>query len=154
MSTEDSFTPIDQGVFFLGSFARGLSFRKKNPAGKTCCLRGTKLPGAEENSVSFFFFFAGELLRDFRELLGDFCLDDILMISAPRNLPGVTPGVFFRSQGVFIRDFFPYTVFRARRITFFLVNRVENQNEPKRPQKWWPFGFVLVFNSAYGNGRH
>ena len=37
---------------------------------------------------------------------------------------------------------------------FFLVNRVENQNEPKRPQKWWPFGFVLVFNSAYGNGRH
>ena len=47
-----------------------------------------------------------------------------------------------------------YTVFRARRITFFLVNRVENQNEPKRPQKWWPFGFVLVFNSAYGNGRH
>ena len=27
-----------------------------------------------------------------------------------------------------------YTVFRARRITFFLVNRVENQNEPKRPQ--------------------
>ena len=47
-----------------------------------------------------------------------------------------------------------YTVFRARRITFFLVNRVQNQNEPKRPQKWWPFGFVLVFNSAYGNGRH
>ena len=39
-----------------------------------------------------------------------------------------------------------YTVFRARRITFFLVNRVENKNEPKRPQKWWPFGFVLVFN--------
>ena len=28
----------------------------------------------------------------------------------------------------------PYTVFRARRITFFPVNRVENQNEPKRPQ--------------------
>ena len=27
-----------------------------------------------------------------------------------------------------------YTVFRARRITFFLVNRIENQNEPKRPQ--------------------
>ena len=27
-----------------------------------------------------------------------------------------------------------YTIFRARRITFFLVNRVENQNEPKRPQ--------------------
>ena len=27
-----------------------------------------------------------------------------------------------------------YTVFRARRITFFLANRVENQNEPKRPQ--------------------
>ena len=26
------------------------------------------------------------------------------------------------------------TVLRARRITFFLVNRVENQNEPKRPQ--------------------
>ena len=35
---------------------------------------------------------------------------------------------------------------------FFLVNRVENQKEPIRPQKWWPFGFVLVFNSAYGNG--
>ena len=29
---------------------------------------------------------------------------------------------------------YPYTVFRAWRITFFLVNRVENQNEPKRPQ--------------------
>ena len=28
----------------------------------------------------------------------------------------------------------PYTVFRARRITFFLANRVKNQNEPKRPQ--------------------
>ena len=27
-----------------------------------------------------------------------------------------------------------YTVFRARRITFSLANRVENQNEPKRPQ--------------------
>ena len=25
------------------------------------------------------------------------------------------------------------------------MNRVENQNEPKRPQKGWPFGFVLVF---------
>ena len=25
-------------------------------------------------------------------------------------------------------------VFRAKRITFFLVNRVENQNERKRPQ--------------------
>ena len=27
-----------------------------------------------------------------------------------------------------------YPVFRVDRITFFLVNRVENQNEPKRPQ--------------------
>ena len=27
-----------------------------------------------------------------------------------------------------------YTVFRVGRINFFLVNRVENQNEPKRPQ--------------------
>ena len=27
-----------------------------------------------------------------------------------------------------------YTVFHASRYTFFLVNRVENQNEPKRPQ--------------------
>ena len=27
-----------------------------------------------------------------------------------------------------------YTFYRARRITFFPVNRVENQNEPKRPQ--------------------
>ena len=27
-----------------------------------------------------------------------------------------------------------YTVFRVGWITFFLVNRVENQNEPKRPQ--------------------
>ena len=27
-----------------------------------------------------------------------------------------------------------YTVYRARQITFFLMNRVENQNEPKRPQ--------------------
>ena len=27
-----------------------------------------------------------------------------------------------------------YTVFRAIQITIFLVNRVENQNEPKRPQ--------------------
>ena len=27
-----------------------------------------------------------------------------------------------------------YTIFRAKRITFFLVNRVKNQNEPKRPQ--------------------
>ena len=27
-----------------------------------------------------------------------------------------------------------YTVYRARRITFFLVNQVENPNEPKRPQ--------------------
>ena len=52
------------------------------------------------------------------------------------------------------QDEIRYTVFRARWITFFLVNRVENQNEPERPQKWWPFGFVLVFNSAYGNGRH
>ena len=38
-----------------------------------------------------------------------------------------------------------YTVFRARRITFFLVNQAENQNEPKR-QQWWLFGFVFVFN--------
>ena len=29
---------------------------------------------------------------------------------------------------------YPYTVFRAMRITFSLANRVENQNEPKRPQ--------------------
>ena len=29
---------------------------------------------------------------------------------------------------------YPYSVFRARRITFFIANRVENQNEPKRPQ--------------------
>ena len=28
----------------------------------------------------------------------------------------------------------PYTVFRVERITFFLVNRVENQNGPKQPQ--------------------
>ena len=27
-----------------------------------------------------------------------------------------------------------FTVFHASRKTFFLVNRVENQNEPKRPQ--------------------
>ena len=27
-----------------------------------------------------------------------------------------------------------YTVFRVSRITFFPANRVENQNEPKRPQ--------------------
>ena len=47
-----------------------------------------------------------------------------------------------------------YTVFLARGITFFLVNRVENQNEPKRPLKWWPFGFVLVFNSAFGRHWH
>ena len=46
-----------------------------------------------------------------------------------------------------------YTVFRARRITFFPANRVKNQNEPKR-RLAAPFGFVLVFNSAYGNGRH
>ena len=85
-----------------------------------------------------------------------------------------------------------YTVFRASRVTFFLVNRVKNQNKPKRPKsggclgsfwfstllladtgtdynlhhafssepswipkrtqtatKWWPFGFVLVFNSIH-----
>ena len=40
-----------------------------------------------------------------------------------------------------------YTVFRVRRITFFLVNRVENQNEPKQLQKvvavWVRFGFQL-----------
>ena len=34
-----------------------------------------------------------------------------------------------------------YTVFGARRITFFLVNRVENQNEPKRPQSDGRYGF-------------
>ena len=28
----------------------------------------------------------------------------------------------------------PYTVFRVGRITFFLVNRVRNQNDSKRPQ--------------------
>ena len=28
----------------------------------------------------------------------------------------------------------PYTVLRVGRITFFLANRVEHQNEPKRPQ--------------------
>ena len=33
-----------------------------------------------------------------------------------------------------VRTTVAYTVYRARRITFFLVNRVENQNEPKRPQ--------------------
>ena len=33
-----------------------------------------------------------------------------------------------------VNGIYQYTVFRARRITFFLVNRVENQNEPKRPQ--------------------
>ena len=42
-----------------------------------------------------------------------------------------------------------YTVFCARRISFFLVNRVEDQNEPKRPPLLWPFGFVLVFNSIH-----
>ena len=39
---------------------------------------------------------------------------------------------------------YPYTVFRTRRITFFLVNRDENQNEPKRPQgggRWGSFWF-------------
>ena len=41
----------------------------------------------------------------------------------------------------------------ARRITLFPANRVENQNETKR-RLAAPFGFVLVFNSAYGNGRH
>ena len=32
----------------------------------------------------------------------------------------------------------PYTVLRVERITFFRVNLVENQNEPKRPveKKW------------------
>ena len=49
-------------------------------------------------------------------------------------------------------EFVPYTVFHVRRITFFLVNRVENQNEPKQPQKWWLFGFVLVFNSPTAMG--
>ena len=46
---------------------------------------------------------------------------------------------------------YPYTVFNARRIT------CKSSWKPKRTQtatKWWPFGFVLVFNSAYGNGRH
>ena len=33
-----------------------------------------------------------------------------------------------------IFNFTNYTVFRVDRITFFLVNRVENQNEPKRSQ--------------------
>ena len=36
----------------------------------------------------------------------------------------------------------PYTVFRARRNTFFLVNLVENQNEPKRPQSGGRLGSV------------
>ena len=39
-----------------------------------------------------------------------------------------------RSDNDEICLFVQYTVFRARQITFFLVNRVENQNEPKRPQ--------------------
>ena len=39
-----------------------------------------------------------------------------------------------------------YMVFRTSRVTFFLVNRVENQNEPKRPQNgvaWVRSGFQL-----------
>ena len=40
-----------------------------------------------------------------------------------------------------------YTVFRVRRITFFLVNRVEDQNEPKTATEvvavWVRFGFQL-----------
>ena len=36
-----------------------------------------------------------------------------------------------------------YKVLRARRITFFQVNRIENQNEPKRPQSGGRLGFQL-----------
>ena len=47
-----------------------------------------------------------------------------------------------------------YTVPRARRITFYLVNRVENQNEPKRRQSGGRLGSFLVFNSAFGIHMH
>ena len=46
----------------------------------------------------------------------------------------------FISRDVVINNVlvFTYTVFLAWRITFFLANRVENQNEPKRPQSGGP----------------
>ena len=50
----------------------------------------------------------------------------------------------------------PYTVFRARRNTFFLVNLVENQNEPKRPESVGRLGSVggriMVFIRDVGCG--
>ena len=45
--------------------------------------------------------------------------------------------------GLIITQRFIYTVFRARRITFFLVNRIENQNEPKRSQSCGRLGSFL-----------
>ena len=52
------------------------------------------------------------------------------------------PGLFVAADRFAAAPFLPHrlppyppdTVFRVSRITFFLVNRVENQNEPKRPQ--------------------
>ena len=40
----------------------------------------------------------------------------------------------------------PYTVFRVGRITFFRVNRVKNQNEPKRPQSVDHLGLLWLSN--------
>ena len=39
------------------------------------------------------------------------------------------------TQFIWVHEYYAhYTVFRVGRFTFFLVNRVENQNEPKRPK--------------------
>ena len=47
---------------------------------------------------------------------------------------------------------YPKTVLRVERITFFIVNRVENQNEPKRPTValllfGWFFGIEIKLDS-------
>ena len=54
-----------------------------------------------------------------------------------------------------------YTVFRVGRVTFFLVDRVENQNEPIRPQIggrlglfWFSTGPTAMGGTDYYNLDH
>ena len=52
------------------------------------------------------------------------------LLTSVEDLRGGGEGFALKKDGTL----YPYTVFSTRRITFFLANRIENQNETKRPQ--------------------
>ena len=83
------------------------------------------------------------------------------MLIPPQNIfsdkkGGVREGFALKKGGTL----YPYAVFRTRRIAFILLNRVENQNEPKRPQsggRLGSFWFSTRFTRKtldYSNGTY